>query len=125
MNKNISNTEDLIDTRDIIERIEEIEGIEEEERDESDTEELDTLTSLMDELQGMGGDEQWRGEWYPITLIRDDYFEDYAQELAEDVGAIDNDAKWPQTCIDWSKAAAELQQDYSSVEFDGVTYWTR
>lgn len=33
--------------------------------------------------------------------------------------------RWPFTCIDWDKAAQELQMDYTSVEFDGITYWVR
>ena len=27
--------------------------------------------------------------------------------------------------IDWAQAAHELQMDYTSVDFDGVTYWIR
>lgn len=51
--------------------------------------------------------------------------EDYAQELAEETGAVPDNAAWPCTCIDWDKAARELQHDYGSVEIDGITYWTR
>ena len=29
------------------------------------------------------------------------------------------------TCIDWAQAARELRMDYTSVDFDGVTYWIR
>jgi hypothetical protein len=87
--------------------------------------ELETFRALLEDLRGNGGDEQWNGDWYPVTLIRDSYFKDYAQELAEDIGAINSDASWPNNCIDWDKAARELQMDYSSVEFDGVTYHYR
>lgn len=59
------------------------------------------------------------------VLIRDSYFEDYARQLADDIGAIPDDAKWPATCIDWEQAAAELRQDYTHVEFDGESYWIR
>lgn len=142
MNNTISNLDDTIDVRDIIARVEELR----EERDDLQTaldggsqedvnalaewetdnaEELAELESLLDDLNGMGGDEQWEGDWYPVTLIRDSYFQDYAQELAEDCGMIDTNAKWPMTCIDWEKAARELQWDYSSVGVNGVTYWTR
>lgn len=48
-----------------------------------------------------------------------------AQELAEDIGAIDSDAVWPNNCIDWERVARELQMDYTAVDFSGVTYWTR
>jgi hypothetical protein len=124
---------DIIDVRDIIARIEELEdaisAYAEKMTDWQDnadnTEELAKLQALLDDLEGLGGDEQWRGNWYPVTLIRDSYFKDYAQELAEDIGAVKSDAQWPHTCIDWDHAARELQYDYTSIEIDDVTYWTR
>ena len=86
----------------------------------SDADELRILKALADEASGYAAD--WpHGE----TLIRDSYFKDYAMELADDIGAIDNNASWPLTCIDWDQAARELQMDYSAVDFDGVTYWIR
>lgn len=132
MTYELNNTDDIIDVRDMIARVEELED----ERDAFDTEsgnfedsdegaELAKLEEVLADLQGMGGDEQWRGDWYPVTLIRDDYFEQYARDLADDIGAINRDAKWPNTHIDWEAAARDLQQDYSSVEWDGVTYWYR
>lgn len=87
--------------------------------------ELRRLTALLEELEGNGGDEEWRGAWYPVTLIRESHFEDYAQELAEDIGAIDRDAGWPLRHIDWEAAADELLIDYTSTEFDGVIYHYR
>lgn len=121
---------DIIDTRDIIARIEEL-------ADELTTysatehanpelvEEHATLCAIMQELKGNGGDEQWEGDWYPVTLIRDSYFRAYAQDLAEDCGLIDHTAGWPMNCIDWDKATRELQYDHTSTEIDGVTYWYR
>lgn len=65
-------------------------------------------------------------EWkHGLALIADSYFEQYAREFAEDIGVISGDERWPATCIDWEKAASELQMDYSSVDFDGETYWHR
>ena len=58
-------------------------------------------------------------------LIRYSHFTDYAQELAEDCGMIQKDAKWPYTCIDWDHAARQLLMDYSTVSFDGVNYHCR
>lgn len=43
--------------------------------------------------------------------------EDFAQQIAEDIGAIDKNAGWPNNCIDWEYAAKELMWDYS--ESDG------
>ncbi len=81
--------------------------------------ELKALKALAEEAEGCS---DWQ---YGETLIRDSYFEDYAQELASDIGAINRDADWPLNCIDWAEAAEQLQQDYTSVDYDGVTYWIR
>lgn len=131
----ISNSEDIIDIRDVIARVEYLRerlpgnasevmpGTSDEIQETR--EELAKLEALLSECCGNGGDEQWGGDWYPVTLIRDSYFEDYARELAEDIGATDKEISWPHTCIDWEQAARELQMDYTSVDFDGVTYWVR
>jgi hypothetical protein len=90
-----------------------------------DGQELTALESLLSELRGYGGDHQWEGDWYPAMLIADSYFEDYAQELAEDCGMVTEGASWPNNCIDWERAARELQGDYSSITVDGSEYWYR
>jgi hypothetical protein len=118
-------SEDMIDLRDVIARVEELEQEIEQEGDLMVFEEMAKLTALLDECKGLGGDEEWRDDWYPATLIKDSYFETYAQELADEIGVVDPAASWPLTCIDWEQAARELQMDYTSVEFDGNTYWTR
>jgi hypothetical protein len=117
------NKQNNIDLREVMERVEELE--EQDERDEDEAEELVTLATLLDDCRGCGGDEKWRGDWCPVTLIRDSYFQTHAEELAEDIGAVDKAAAWPANCIDWEEATSQLQQDYTSVEFDGVTYWYR
>ena len=130
---NFTNTDDVIDARDIIARVEELreaiaayaEKMDDWNENANNTEELETLENLLEELKGCGGDEHWEGDWYPVTLIRYSHFEDYAQELAGDCGLVSVDAKWPNNCIDWGEAARELQWDYSLVEFDGVDYWYR
>lgn len=77
-------------------------------------------------LQELAGEADGTPDWtYGETLIRDTYFEDYARELAEDIGAVDPNAGWPAYCIDWERAARELRMDYTAVDFDGVTYWVR
>jgi len=160
----ISNSDKVIDSRDVIERIQYLEderntleeavtdannaitdldpvGNEEDETqaesdvrdmladaqaalkewDEGDEgKELVALKALADEAEGCG---DWaHGE----TLIADSYFTEYAEELASDIGDYDpRNVRWPYTCIDWEKAADELKQDYTSVDFDGETYWIR
>ena len=116
----ITNREDIIDSRDIIARIEWLEDAAEAETiDDDETEELAALKALADEAD-------CSPDWpHGETLIRDSYFKEYAQDLADDIGAIDLNANWPACCIDWDEAAAMLQQDYMSVTFDGVEYWIR
>lgn len=119
----ISNRDDIIDSRDVIARIEELESEFEAELEEDPkaepSDELDILRKLAQQCEGYG---DWRhGE----ALIRESHFEDYAQQLAEDIGAIKTDAGWPYTCIDWEQAAKELAMDYMEVDFDGVTYLMR
>lgn len=153
MAREISNSDDLIDSRDVIERIEELES----ERDEfilnetqseesiswgelseeqakaeekwNETDEgieLKNLSSLMEEFCGYGEDEQWRGDWYPITLIRDSYWEEYCEDMVKDIGDLpDNIPSYLYSNIDWKGVAEDLQVDYTSGEFDGVTYWAR
>ena len=116
---------DIIDVRDIIARVEELEPDIDSIGEGDIIAEWKALTAILTDLQGMVGDEQWRGNWYPVTLIRDSYFRAYAEELADDCGLIPRDAGWPLTCIDWEQAARELRYDYSGVDIDGVTYWTR
>jgi hypothetical protein len=87
--------------------------------DESDAEELELLEALAKE-----------GERHPdwqdgVTLIADDYFEDYARELAEDIGVIGSGMQWPLKHIDWTAAVDELKWDYMQVDFGGETYWMR
>jgi len=120
-------TDDVFDIRTVIDRYEALEDLDAD-ADDTDADEIAeriAILAFLEDVCGNGGDAQWRGDWYPVTFIRDSYFETYAQELAEDIGAMDRTASWPNTCIDWEQAARELQHDYSSVEIDGVTYWYR
>lgn len=128
---------DYIDVRDIIARVLELRA----ERDEynekmgspdawdsvpdGEPDELAMLEGILSELAGYGGDEEFDGDWYPVQLIDESYFQEYAQELAEDCGMVDTNARWPMNCIDWEQAARELQMDYSSIEIRGFTYWYR
>jgi hypothetical protein len=137
---------DIFDSRDVIPRFEIYRqavvdlGIREEDVDTFDneanwpaymTEEPDSdadeiirefldLRQLMDE--GESNCEDWRGG---STIIRESYFEDYARELADDIGAIDGEANWPNNFIDWTRAADALKVDYSELTYGGETYLAR
>jgi hypothetical protein len=154
MTKSVHNGQDIIDSRDVIARIDELESdlqsrheaaretwsdTPEDEREEDeepaadfdqwlkdnaeveeDASELIALRALAEEASGYAAD--WQ---YGEALIRESYFDEYAQQLAEDIGAINRDAQWPNNHIDWEAAADELRQDYTAVDFDGVTYYIR
>jgi antirestriction protein len=45
--------------------------------------------------------------------------QDFAQELAEEIGAIPEDLAWPMACIDWGQATRELFMDYWSASAPG------
>jgi hypothetical protein len=80
----------------------------------SDTyDELRLLQKLEADISGEG------------TLIHEDYFETHAQQIAEELGYIKREAQWPYTHIDWEAAARDLQHDYTVIEWDGVTFYTR
>ncbi len=92
--------------------------------DESDeAKELASLQTLLDDLKGYGGDEQWRGDWYPITLIRESYFTDYTEELVSDCYDLKGVPDF--VCIDWEATARNVKVDYAEVDIDGVTYFYR
>lgn len=136
-----TNTDNMIDSRDVIARIETLQrerdactllrplddGTVEEEADPQGwadqnpdaAEELAALEAFAAEGETLA---DWRhGE----TLIADDYFETYARDTAEELGLLRKCDTWPATCIDWTRAAEELQQDYTPITFDGATYWGR
>lgn len=124
MIQDVDNSQDILDSRDIIERIAELERLKAADTDGDsfdeydDQDELDALYALAEEAEHA---EDWE---YGATLIRDSYFEEYGQDLAVDIGYLDGD-KEMYDFIDWERWAEHIQQDYFPVEFDGVTYWVR
>lgn len=133
----ISNRDDVLDSRDIINRIEELTAerdacsmIREDGTEESDPQgwadqypeaaaELAALDAFRDEA------EQYSADWdYGATLIRDSYFTDYAKELLTDCGDLPKDLPW-YVVIDWDATAEHIKSDYAEASFNGVTYWVR
>lgn len=157
----ISNMDDTIDSRDVIERIAELED----ERDDLDTEHSEandaleaaeanpaqleesgqTLTELRDitaharealdnwnnseeaaelaallalQEEAAGSCPDWT---YGAQLIRDSYFEQAMDELIADCYTLPEIPSFMTITLDYQA----LQQDYTAVEFDGVTYWVR
>jgi hypothetical protein len=114
----ITNLDDIIDSREVIARMDQTD----------DPLEYDRLNALAKQCEAIAKD--WEhGE----VLIRDDHFKTYAIDLAESCEVLPFDCHkwnsyettWPLNCIDWNCAADLLQEDYMSVDFDGVRYWIR
>ncbi len=93
----------------------------EDDRDDLDQDEIEEYNELVEFRRSVDSTE-WK---YGVYFINENYFEEYAHQEAEDLGLISSETQWPATCIDWEQATRELQQDYSSVEFDGDTYYYR
>ena len=156
MARSIDNSEDIIDSRDVIERIEELEGEREslqqdvedatEQANEAETDDESTdageamrvAQNALDDwdnseeagelaaLKALAEEGEGYSDWeHGAQLIRDSYFQTYAMELADEIGATSDNDAWPLNCIDWERAARELRMDYSGIDFDGVTYWVR
>lgn len=116
----ITNRDNVIDSRDVISRIEYLESeVESSPEDEEVKTELATLEALAEEASGYS--EDWR---HGATLINDNYFTKYAEELCKDCGDLPQNIPW-YIVIDWEETAKHIQADYSAVDFDGETYWIR
>ena len=110
----ISIYDDVLDSCDIQERIDYLEI----DTDAEEQEELETWLAFKNQADS--------SEWsFGIQFIREDYFTDYAQELAGETGAVDGGEQWPLNCINWDQAARDLSFDYSSIEVDGTEYYYR
>lgn len=131
MSFNFDQAEDVIDSRDIIARIDEMEL----EYGPEDGDSIDTI-----HLGKMDDDERFEyaalldlrdavneisSEWDDgVTLIHEDYFEAYVEELVTDCGYLSTDL--PDFIkIDWAETADNIRVDYSSVTLNGNDYWVR
>lgn len=147
--RDISIGDNILDSRDVIKKYEELndelEALMQAVEDayqtwDNNREDLELLAALKDSVVNMQDWSDWddyknwkefceQGEslsdWtYGETLILDDYFTRYAQELADDIGAVRAEG-WPNDCIDWEQATDQLKMDYTAIEIDGTTYWAR
>jgi DNA repair exonuclease SbcCD ATPase subunit len=171
--KTISNSDDVIDSRDVISRLEELQDEREElknkldewdeehdwdeeqeleekeqedwgvgalEKDEAKEKLRDERQKLIDDLQEWDDDngeeleslkdlngegENASSDWrHGETLIRESYFTDYCEELCKDVGDLPREIPH-YIVIDWEATANNIKADYTSIDFDGETYYVR
>ena len=156
METTISNSDNVIDSRDIIARIEELESELQSEFDErleagttgftdfdtwlevtADSDNESAKFNYCDEakeylsLKALAEEGENSPDWFHCeTLIHDNYFTQYIEELINDCYEMPkemNSGAWPwrHITIDYEAAADEAKQDYFSLDFDGETYWIR
>lgn len=97
------------------------------EREEAIAEEVAPYVDLAGEIgcdATPDGLREWANDYEPM-IIHEDSFIAYAEELANDIGAVDDDAGWPNSFIDWEAAADALRADYTAVTYDGADYLLR
>jgi hypothetical protein len=138
-----TNSDDVIDSRDVIARIDELEGelrdLEDAAYDAADDgarlaeitaeisdwrasdrgQELVALRALAAEAENYADD--WQ---YGATLISLDYWPTYARELVRDAGDLPRNLP-DYVVIDWEATAGNLAVDYTEVDFAGATYLVR
>ena len=144
----------ILDTRDLQERLEELESelddlqttvaeaqeelneCEDEDEQEALADTLNEATTALEDWQADNQEEfdalnqlkdEIGSEWsYGVTLIDEDDFTEYAEDLASDLyGEQVRNASWPFCHIDWEAAADSLRMDYSQVDYLGTTYLYR
>ena len=139
--ENIDNTQDIIDSRDIIERLEELTGeyedLKSEAEDDTNVEVAQAKEELaeweeenleeLESLQNLQTEAEISPDWqYGEALIRESYFTEYCEDLCKDIGDIPSELPWYiSNHIDWDGVAEEIKADYMEVNFDGVSYFIR
>lgn len=121
---------DYLDLRDLAEELEKLRNQRADHIDDPednpplDDDEEERL-ALLNELDNeFNGDLEGYARNEP-TAIPVSEFQDYAEQLAQDLGRISGDEGWPLNHIDWEAAAEALKEDYMEFEFDGETYLIR
>jgi hypothetical protein len=120
--KSITGNEDWLDSRDIQERLEWLESFDDEDLTDEEKEEYNELYRFREYMIEHYDKDSWS---WGFLFIRDEYFTEYAEEFANEVGAIDDKQYWLTKHIDWDAVASDMQDDYWEVDFFGNTYWTR
>lgn len=111
----ITNVDDVIDSRDILEYIEKYKD------DEDFEEKVKALQSIVDEYcdNYTDGLEDLK---FGVFFIRDSYFEEYMSDYFFEVNQVDEALE---RYIDIEAFARDQQYDYASVNFRGIDYWYR
>ena len=108
-----NNSDDVIDSRDMLDYIEKHQD------NEDYKEEVQTLQKVVNEYCD-DYEEGLKNLEFGITFIRDSYFEEYMLDYFLQFNDIDEALVW---YIDIEAFARDQQYEYKPVYFDGETYW--
>lgn len=155
MSQEIDNTQDVMDSRDIISRIESLEADKEalEEMDERVSDAIEDEAENIEDhktearlarqafgdaeaaelkvLLAFQSEAESSPDWiHGESVIHENYFTQYTEQLIDDCyempeGFNANDWPWRHMTMDFEAAAEEAKQDYITAEFDGETYYLR
>lgn len=79
------------------------------------------LTYFIDELESYCSDFK-----YGATIIHEDYWVEYTEELCKEIGEIPDNLPWYiANHIDWEGVSKEIAIDYAQVEYQGDNYYIR
>ena len=106
-----TNTDDVIDSRDILSYIKDKEN-------DRDFELENFVKKFRDEYYDY--DKALEDLEFGITFIRDSFFEDYMLDYFLQFNQVDEALE---CYIDIEAFARDQQYDYTSINFDGVEYW--
>lgn len=131
-----SENDDMIDSSDIIARIEYLRAFLADLPDDISPETYDPdadkrgdrseAVKEYGELRDLEEDgESYAPDWsHGETLINEDYFTTYAEELIKDIGDLPNNIPG-YIAIDWETTANNLKVDYTEISFRGSTFLIR
>lgn len=148
MNQDISNSADVIDSRDITNRIEELEDERMETSKDAESDHLQDGESAEDAadfamcalnewdrsgdgealriLKAIANEAEHTAPGWPRgkILIRDSYFQTYLKALCEETGDIPSDLP-PYIIIDWERTTKCIRENDVAIDYNGVQYWIR
>ena len=111
----ITNNNDVIDSRDILDYIEKYED------DKDFEDEVKALQSILKQYcDNYTEDMGMKDLEFGVFFIRDSYFVDYMEDYFFDFADIDEALH---CYIDIEAFARDQQYNYDTVDFDGVEYW--
>ncbi len=137
MRNDISTSDNTIDSRDVIARVEELTGERDSYNDEHEADDTSWAKAFpmeaeeLEELEKLAAEAEKSPDWlHGETLINEDYFTDYIEELIKDCYEMPKameSGEWPwrHMTMDYEAAAKEAKVDYMEVSFRGVTFLIR